>query len=470
MKGALMKKQQKDKGCVKKISAEITPLPSGAHALAAIGPEVEKIVHKYFRDEEQTLLAKAKVKADQTFLKQLAEAFSKGWSHEEAAKVVTAYVETFTDRSIDESALCRWVLSHPNDARAVCDCMNVEPPPEINIIRVLSRAGSQKLVFLATWKLTQRQVVLKQLRGPSEITSTVLMRELQPHPLSMGHPNIIETHLLKNAKGEPFLVEECLPLLLNDKWRSGGIQEAANLLYDIADALNYLHVTLDLVHGDIKPDNIGKKGENYILLDFGICRHSKAFSYEATATGSLRTRAPELLKNDSYPYPHKVDIWALGATVFNASVGRFPLFDFDESPPRISSPDDRNKYEEMLSYRVEHEWDKRVDLSLVPDPIRKLLSVALEKDPSRRCSAMDLIKDAEKQLSAFLRKYSHNGRFSPLDELHQLTNYLPDKEILKLMPEAQKQALKGRITKLKDVHGFDKEQKHQADELLSLIG
>ena len=46
--------------------------------------------------------------------------------------------------------------------------MKIKPPDDVNIIRVFSRAGSQKLVFLAIWKLAQKQVVLKKLVDTEE--------------------------------------------------------------------------------------------------------------------------------------------------------------------------------------------------------------------------------------------------------------------------------------------------------------
>lgn len=100
----------------------------------------------------------------------------------------------------------------------------------------------------------------------------------------MEHPNITETHLLPNTKGEVYLVEERLPEVLSDA-TSLQLEEASNLLYDIAKALVYLHKTLGLVHGDIKPDNIGKRGGDYVLLDFGICRPADQFTSEVTPTG-----------------------------------------------------------------------------------------------------------------------------------------------------------------------------------------
>ena len=250
-----------------------TSLPSAAHAIASIGKESEKLILDFYKVHPESSLFKADI---QDQLDRLVQAFkSAKWSDAEAAKVLKEYLKAIeVNQKIDIIFLSRWILSHQNDAQAVLDCMSIVPPEEIDIIRVLSRAGSQKLVFLATWRLTQRQVVLKKLKGPSE--STIMAREQQSHPLSMIHPNIIKTYKLYNKNGESYLVEERLPFLLNDEWRSAGIQEAANLFYDIANALHFLH-SKDLVHGDVKPDNIGKNGEDYILLDFGICRRKEDF-------------------------------------------------------------------------------------------------------------------------------------------------------------------------------------------------
>ncbi|MBI4822792.1 MAG: protein kinase [Nitrospirae bacterium] len=299
-----------------------------------------------------------------------------------------------------------------------------------------------------------------------------MARELQPHPLLMKHKNIIKTHFFMNKKSESFLVEERLPFVLDDGWRAKGVQEAANLLYDIANALAFLH-SMGLVHGDVKPDNIGKDGEDYILLDFGICRKKEAFVAEVvSATGSLRTRAPELLELDKYlkEQPEKVDIWALGATVYNALVGRFPLFDKDENPPRISTPEERSKFEAVLLERVRDEWEKRVDLSLVQEPMRNLLAEALEKDPKKRCQASKLVQESPSELAAFLRASQQSiGKFSPLEELQQFKNYLPDSEILNLMPIVQKETLKTKLDGLKTAHGFDKDQLGYIDDLLKSL-
>ncbi len=440
-------------------------LPSWAHALCAVGSQTAAVVRGYFHDRKAGGLFGV---MDEESLKTIGDILRKGWADTEAAKVVDACIRAFADgQRVDLPALSGWVLLHANDSAAVLDCMKIQPPEEISIIKVLSRAGSQKLVFLARWRLTQQQVVVKKITANPEVANKLVARELTTNPLSMKHPNIIETHLLKNISGEAYLVEKFIQPVLNDAWRSNGTQEAANLLYNVADAITFLH-SKRLVHGDIKPDNIARDGEAYVLLDFGICRPVEQFTGEVTATGSLRTRAPELLDSNSYAVdPPKVDVWALGATVYNALVGRFPLIDAGEDIPRASDGERRTHFESELQRRAREEWQIRVDLSLVPEVIRPLLMNALERDPSRRCAAGELLQLAEKELSALIRKTSEVGRFAPIDEYEQIRMYFPERRVISLMPMTERQKLEQKLRSLQANDGFTDFQKRDIARLIT---
>jgi serine/threonine protein kinase len=393
------------------------------------------------------------------------------WPVRDAAKVVAALARRIREgHSVDLSQLARWARAHEADADAVTDCLSVLPPEGITILKLLSRAGSQKLVFLANWQIAQREVVVK--RFISEVTrDRLLRRELQPHPLSMEHPNIIETHLLYNEVGEPFLVERRLGMVLNDEWSSRGLHEAANLLYDISSALAFLH-DKQLIHGDIKPDNIGFEHDNYILLDFGICRPVGEFSDEVTPTGSLRTRAPELLLGEGH-HSQASDVWALGATVFNAICQRFPLFARGEAPPRVSHPDDRAEFEGLLAERARNDWTRRVESALEVEidhePLRSLLRNALDRDPARRISASALNTECERQLAAFVRRSEEAGRFSPSEELDQLRRFLPRRETLLLMPSSEKLELKDRLSRLRASEGLSESDQTEISLLVELV-
>jgi aspartate carbamoyltransferase catalytic subunit len=69
----------------------------------------------------------------------------------------------------------------------------------------------------------------------------------------------------------------------------------------------------------------------------------------------------------------------------------------------------------------------------------------------------------------FLRdplKEKKEKRFSPLDELHQLTAYLPSQDVLQMMPQIQKEKLKGKLLSLKNNYQFNTEQVSAIDKLL----
>jgi serine/threonine protein kinase len=452
----------------------VGPIPTEAHALIALGPATAAAVSDLYIAPQGSLFP---AHTEATGFAELAQALREmKWADDECAKLLRAYTEAINaGRELPTALLTRWVLAHPEGgpADSVIDCIEIEPPEEVDIIRALPRKGSQKIVFLASWRLRQREVILKKVVGAPESVARILAREELPHPLTMAHANIIETHRLKNRRGEVFLVEQRLHHVLDDTWGAKGVHEAANLLFDIAKAVKYLHDN-QLVHGDIKPDNIGWRGEAYVLLDFGICRPASEFTPEVTPTGSLRTRAPELLVKNRYVEPFMVDIWALGATVFNSVVQRFPLIERGERIPRVSAVQDRSEFEATLGLRLQKEWDKWVDVRLVPEPLRGILADMLHEDPRSRLTAAEVVKRCNEELAAFLRstdrdEISGGGRFSAIDELTQISEYVADPTIVKLMPVSRRQKIQSRLTELKRMPGFDEPTRAAIEELVATL-
>lgn len=434
--------------------SSVSDLSGHAKLLSEIGPQTAAVTLELNQGFANTSLFSTNLKESPFLL--LSESLQ-GWPDDEAARVLKAILARLRERAaVDFIALKRWILAHKGDARAVVDCLVADPPDEITIIQLLSRAGSQKLVFLANWEIAQREVVLKRFIAP-ETAARLISRELQPHPLSMAHSNIIETHLIKNGQGESFLVERRLPFVLDDEWSSKGVEEAANLLRDIASALAFIQAKR-LVHGDVKPDNIGFEDGRYILLDFGICRSEEAFAEDTTPTGSLRTRAPELLLGEQ-KHSHASDLWALGATVFKAVTGRFPLLDVGEQPPRVSDGPKRKAFEQLLAERVRQEWVSKVNLELVAEPLRPILRQVLSRDPGARGKAENLVETAEAELAALLRESKADAnRFSPMIQLEQLSKYLPGEDTLRLMASSQQRELQRILSVLKQAKGISEAQ------------
>lgn len=96
-------------------------------------------------------------------------------------------------------------------------------------------------------------------------------------------------------------------------------QDIRRVLVDILQALSELH-SIDIVHLDIKPDNIliSQKG-TYKLSDFGLSRRIELLCGEDITEGDSRYIPREILNNsnaDEVPDLTKADIFSLGITIF----------------------------------------------------------------------------------------------------------------------------------------------------------
>lgn len=91
------------------------------------------------------------------------------------------------------------------------------------------------------------------------------------------------------------------------------LQDVLNLISQLLLAVNYIH-SKDILHRDIKPQNIlltGRNGKLVKLGDFGISELMTNNSTKTTsAIGTLAYMAPELFQGR--PYGKYSDIWSLG--------------------------------------------------------------------------------------------------------------------------------------------------------------
>lgn len=147
------------------------------------------------------------------------------------------------------------------------------------------------------------------------------------------HPNVVGVFDVGDDRGRPFIVMERLSgRTLADDLPDGPLPPDAvrRLGLDLAAALAAAHAA-GIVHCDVKPGNIlaGDDG-GWKVSDFGIARTVDSIVADVTSpdvlVGTPAYVAPELVAG-SPPTP-AVDIYALGAVLYQALTGRRP---YDEA-------------------------------------------------------------------------------------------------------------------------------------------
>lgn len=201
--------------------------------------------------------------------------------------------------------------------------------------------GGMALVYLARDVRLNREVAVKLLRP--EIAATLgaerFLREIET-TARLTHPNILP--LLDSGESQgllyfvmPFVTGESLRDRLDREHRFTQA-EAVRIAFEVADALDYTH-RHDVLHRDLKPDNVLLSNGRAVIADFGIaCAINRAAVRSAhgsrseplTATGySLGTpgyMSPEQA-GGSRSLDGRSDIYALGCLLYEMLAGKPPF-------------------------------------------------------------------------------------------------------------------------------------------------
>ncbi|CXI01199.1 serine/threonine protein kinase, putative [Plasmodium berghei] len=215
--------------------------------------------------------------------------------------------------------------------------------------------GRTGLVFKAIIRKENLQVALKVM-AKDTILSLKIERQVLKEIIiqsSLKHINILDLIAYFEDKTRLFLVLEIANggsirnkmKLKHDTFKE---EQVALYVYQIADALSYLH-NFNIIHRDLKPDNIlihysdsdvysdenVSKIYKYGIIkiaDFGFsCQLKNKRQKRSTFCGTVDYMPPEII--NQIPYGCNADLWCLGIVIFELLVG-FPPFT-DNSQERI---------------------------------------------------------------------------------------------------------------------------------------
>ena len=134
---------------------------------------------------------------------------------------------------------------------------------------------------------------------------------------------------LKDEDGSGAIVMGCAGMArYRDRLQRHGpcsVEEALAITRRVAGALQAAHAR-NVIHRDLKPDNVMFQGENALLMDFGIAKVMDA-STNLTGTGvnpgTVRYFSPEQALGR--PLDQRSDLYALGVMLFEMLTGLSPL-------------------------------------------------------------------------------------------------------------------------------------------------
>ena len=161
--------------------------------------------------------------------------------------------------------------------------------------------------------------------------------------------------------------------------------DAALLIRDIVNAIEYCHNKMNIVHRDLKPENflLKDKSTDHMqikIIDFGLSRKvsSGKFSIMNTRVGSPYYVAPEVL-DDNPEYTSKCDMWSIGIIAYILLCG-FPPFDGNSDYEILHSiSNDKLEFPSP-------EWDE------ISKEAKDFVTMLLQRDPSVRYSASEAAK------------------------------------------------------------------------------
>ncbi|MFN9720750.1 MAG: serine/threonine protein kinase [Planctomycetota bacterium] len=244
--------------------------------------------------------------------------------------------------------------------------------------------GGMGEVFLARQISLDRMVALKTLsKELSKKADFVARFEREAKSMArIDHPNVVKIYAVDSFKGIHFAAIEYIDGQSVQRWLDQrghfSVADALHVAIVCLEALKHAHAE-NMVHRDIKPDNILITRKGVVkVADFGLAKamdEDVSMTQSGTGLGTPLYMAPEQARNAKH-VDHRVDIYALGATLYHMLTGKLPFT--GSTALELIMAKERGTYPTARSIRAE-----------VPERLDLVIDKLMARDPNHRYRSCD---------------------------------------------------------------------------------
>lgn len=201
---------------------------------------------------------------------------------------------------------------------------------DYTLVRFLGR-GQFGVVWLA-----EKEIALSQRRfrhalkflpsGGDEAGKKLIQAEIDTWVEASGHPNVMSVLDMMLIDEHIVIASEfadsgsLMDWLRRSNGKAPSEEKALQMMSGILSGIEHLH-SRNVVHRDLKPDNILLQGNTPRITDFGISRIVSANSLSAVAMGSPFYMSPEAFDGGK---SRQTDIWSAGVILYEMLTGSHP--------------------------------------------------------------------------------------------------------------------------------------------------
>jgi serine/threonine-protein kinase len=263
-------------------------------------------------------------------------------------------------------------------------------------VECLLGKGGMSYVYKGRARVNDRDVAIKVFRPEFAIT---LLRDRFHQEVEilqdLAHPNILP--LIESGESE-FMVYYVMPFAHDgslfdrlQRERSLSLAHTIPIVRAVATALDYAHLH-DVIHRDVKPENVVFDGDTTMLCDFGVARAMFRSSGDRISTSGLIVGTPHYMSPEQAlglkEIDYRSDIYSLGVVAYEMLAGE---------PPFTG----RNQQTVRRKQIAEHPPSLCVVRPDLPRTVEDVVMRALAKKPEERWESAGEMAEALEESAGF---------------------------------------------------------------------